>query len=45
MRKQLDVEVEGQIQEIVKKYNKLQAPLMQAVSIIINILLTNIPVK
>jgi nucleosome assembly protein 1-like 1 len=35
MRKQLDVEVEGQIQEIVKKYNKLQAPLMHALNEII----------
>jgi len=36
MRKQLDAEVEGQIQEIVRKYNKVQAPLMQQLNEIIS---------
>jgi len=33
MRKQLDADVETQIQGLVVKYNKLQAPLMQQVEI------------
>jgi len=35
MRKQLDTEVESQIQDIVRKYNKVQAPLMDNVNQII----------
>jgi len=35
MRKQLDLEVESQIQDIVRKYNKIQAPLMDNVNQII----------
>lgn len=34
MRKQLDADVESQVQGLVVKYNKLQAPLMQQVEII-----------
>jgi len=36
MRKQLDTEVEAQIQDIVKRYNKIQAPLMEELNKIIS---------